>query len=257
VICRVHCDGTGSEWPLSRKFGCDPDLAPEILELTQQRGLVPFGMSFHVGSQQHNVAAWDRALASTSAIFRTCSERGMAFAMVNLGGGFPDRGDRRLYDDLFLRGLQRLSTAQAVRDLTASPRFGHDSADSGGRGHDGCLEASKYPPAKPGALGCEPLKAAYPRGFDAVSHLLRGMPHQVAKLTMLIPCVCGCTPICRGVIFALSSIDGTPFRVLGGPGFRASSMARGSDFGKCQTFAASPAEPGELPLWFRRVALAC
>ena len=44
---------------------------------------------------------------------------------------------------------------------------------------------SKYPPAKPGALRCEPLKAAYPGGFGAVSHLLRGMRHQVPKLTIL------------------------------------------------------------------------
>src|SRR6516164_8814151 len=44
---------------------------------------------------------------------------------------------------------------------------------------------------------------------------------------------------------------GLPFVCLAAHGFRASSMARGSDFGKCQTFAASPAEPGELPLWFR------
>src|SRR6516162_4390576 len=43
---------------------------------------------------------------------------------------------------------------------------------------------------------------------------------------------------------------GLPFVCLAAHGFRASSMARGSDFGKCQTFAASPAEPGELPLWF-------
>src|SRR5262249_5269910 len=78
VICRIHCDGTGSEWPLSRKFGCEPDLAPDILEMAQLRGLFPFGISFHVGSQQHNVAAWDRALASTAAIFRTCAERGIA-----------------------------------------------------------------------------------------------------------------------------------------------------------------------------------
>ena len=33
-------------------------------------------------------------------------------------------------------------------------------------------------------------------------------------------------------------------------------MARGSDFGKCQTFAASPAEPGELPLWFSKTVAA-
>ena len=32
VICRIHCDGTGAEWPLSRKFGCEPDYATDILE---------------------------------------------------------------------------------------------------------------------------------------------------------------------------------------------------------------------------------
>jgi ornithine decarboxylase len=95
AICRVHCDGTGSEWPLSRKFGCEPDYAPDILELAHRLGLVPHGISFHVGSQQHNVEAWDRALASTAAIFRTCAERGISLAMVNLGGGFPARYVRK------------------------------------------------------------------------------------------------------------------------------------------------------------------
>jgi ornithine decarboxylase len=89
VICRIHCDGSGSEWPLSRKFGCEPDYAADILELAHRRGLIPHGISFHVGSQQHNVEAWDRALASTAAVFRACAERGIALAMVNLGGGFP------------------------------------------------------------------------------------------------------------------------------------------------------------------------
>ena len=89
VICRIHCDGSGSEWPLSRKFGCEPDYAVDILELAHQRGLVPYGISFHVGSQQHNIEAWDRALASTAAIFRGCAERGMSLSLVNLGGGFP------------------------------------------------------------------------------------------------------------------------------------------------------------------------
>ena len=28
VICRIHCDGSGAEWPLSRKFGCEPEYAP-------------------------------------------------------------------------------------------------------------------------------------------------------------------------------------------------------------------------------------
>src|SRR5919204_2566321 len=82
VICRIHCDGSGSEWPLSRKFGCEPEFAADILELAHRLGLVAHGISFHVGSQQHNVEAWDRALASTAAIFRACAERGIGLSMV-------------------------------------------------------------------------------------------------------------------------------------------------------------------------------
>jgi ornithine decarboxylase len=95
VICRIHCDGSGAEWPLSRKFGCEPAYAADILELAHESGLVPYGISFHVGSQQHNVEAWDRALASTAAVFKTCAERGIGLSMVNLGGGFPARYVRK------------------------------------------------------------------------------------------------------------------------------------------------------------------
>ena len=95
VICRIHCDGSGAEWPLSRKFGCEPVYAADILEHAHRLGLVPHGVSFHVGSQQHNVEAWDRALASAAAIFRGCAERGINLAMVNLGGGFPARYVRK------------------------------------------------------------------------------------------------------------------------------------------------------------------
>jgi len=112
VICRIHCDGTGSQWPLSRKFGCEPEFAADILELAHRRGLVPHGVSFHVGSQQHNVEAWDRALASTAAIFRACAERGITLAMVNLGGGFPAKYARKTpklesYGKAIFRSLRR------------------------------------------------------------------------------------------------------------------------------------------------------
>jgi ornithine decarboxylase len=91
VFCRILCDGNGAEWPLSRKFGCVPEMAPRVLEHAHRLGLVAHGISFHVGSQQNNVKAWDRALASAAAIFREMSEQGINLAMVNLGGGFPAR----------------------------------------------------------------------------------------------------------------------------------------------------------------------
>ena len=112
VICRIHCDGSGSEWPLSRKFGCEPDYAVDILELAHKRGLAPYGISFHVGSQQHNIEAWDRALASTASIFRGCAERGISLSMVNLGGGFPAKYLRKTpklesYGKAIFRALRR------------------------------------------------------------------------------------------------------------------------------------------------------
>ncbi|MCC7346241.1 MAG: type III PLP-dependent enzyme [Variibacter sp.] len=91
VFCRFLYDCAGAEWPLSRKFGCDPQMAVDVLEHAHRLGLEPHGVSFHVGSQQRNVKSWDRALASAAAIFRACAERGIALSMVNLGGGFPTR----------------------------------------------------------------------------------------------------------------------------------------------------------------------
>jgi ornithine decarboxylase len=62
VFCRILYDCAGAEWPLSRKFGCDPEMAVEVLDLAKRLGLEPCGISFHVGSQQRKVKAWDRAL---------------------------------------------------------------------------------------------------------------------------------------------------------------------------------------------------
>jgi ornithine decarboxylase len=91
VFCRILCDGQGADWPLSRKFGCAPELAPDILEHAKRNRLHAYGVSFHVGSQQMNPDAWDAALAASAEIFRICAERGIVLCMVNLGGGFPAR----------------------------------------------------------------------------------------------------------------------------------------------------------------------
>jgi ornithine decarboxylase len=91
VFCRVLTDGAGAEWPLSRKFGCEPDMAVSVLEHAHKLGLEAVGVSFHVGSQQANTAAWDTALADASRVFKTLAERGIHLKLVNMGGGFPTR----------------------------------------------------------------------------------------------------------------------------------------------------------------------
>ncbi|WP_186392523.1 MULTISPECIES: type III PLP-dependent enzyme [unclassified Pannonibacter] len=91
VFCRILCDGAGAEWPLSRKFGCAPEMAPDVLEAAHRAGLEAYGVSFHVGSQQANLGAWDSALATAAGVFRECATRGIPLKMVNMGGGFPAR----------------------------------------------------------------------------------------------------------------------------------------------------------------------
>ena len=91
VFCRILSDCAGAEWPLSRKFGCAPEMAVDVLEHAHRLRLEAYGVSFHVGSQQRNTEAWDGALASAAAIFRACAERGIGLSMVNLGGGFPTK----------------------------------------------------------------------------------------------------------------------------------------------------------------------
>src|SRR5690349_19434160 len=90
AFCRILCDGLGAAWPLSRKFGCAPELAPDLLRKAASNGLRA-GLSFHVGSQQFDVQAWDRALATVADIRAELRADGIELELVDLGGGLPGR----------------------------------------------------------------------------------------------------------------------------------------------------------------------
>lgn len=89
VTVRLLTDGTGAEWPLSRKFGCDRAMACDLLLHARVLGLVPDGVSFHVGSQQTDPDRWDQPIAGAAALFQALKARGIQLHTLNLGGGFP------------------------------------------------------------------------------------------------------------------------------------------------------------------------
>ncbi|WP_180900080.1 ornithine/lysine decarboxylase [Martelella soudanensis] len=91
VFCRVLTDGEGAEWPLSRKFGCVPAMAVDVLVYAHQLGLTSYGVSFHVGSQMTKVEAWDAALSDAKRVFAQLAKQGIHLQMVNMGGGFPTK----------------------------------------------------------------------------------------------------------------------------------------------------------------------
>jgi ornithine decarboxylase len=89
VMCRVLVDSDGASWPLSRKFGCSPEMAVELLQLAQKRGLTPHGLTFHVGSQQNNPYAWDVALSELARVVSALGKSCIDLEVINIGGGLP------------------------------------------------------------------------------------------------------------------------------------------------------------------------
>lgn len=91
VYVRILVENSDTaDWPLSRKFGCHPDMAYDILVLAKELGLVPYGVSFHVGSQQRDIGAWNDAIAKVKYLFNSLEEEeGIELKMIDMGGGFP------------------------------------------------------------------------------------------------------------------------------------------------------------------------
>lgn len=91
VFVRVLVEsGSTSDWPLSRKFGCDTQMAIDLMVNAKQLGLQPYGVSFHVGSQQNDVTVWRTALNTVKEVFEKLQqEHGIQLELINAGGGFP------------------------------------------------------------------------------------------------------------------------------------------------------------------------
>ena len=91
VLCRLVTSGEGSDWPLSRKYGCSTTQAVDVLRYAASLGLDPAGVSFHVGSQQRDPQAWAAPIAASARVFTALRARGHRPHLLDLGGGFPAR----------------------------------------------------------------------------------------------------------------------------------------------------------------------
>jgi ornithine decarboxylase len=91
VYCRILVENEGADWPLSRKFGTTIESARELMLDAGDLGLDPYGLSFHVGSQQTTTRAYEVAIGRVAMLFTDLTEAGINLRMMNLGGGFPTR----------------------------------------------------------------------------------------------------------------------------------------------------------------------
>ncbi|MDQ1727816.1 MAG: ornithine decarboxylase [Frankiaceae bacterium] len=89
VVARIRVDDGGSKFPLSAKFGAEPEVAYRLLAQAAPLGLVPAGLTFHVGSQSVDPTAWGRAVDQCGEVLVELDSRGIRLELLDIGGGFP------------------------------------------------------------------------------------------------------------------------------------------------------------------------
>lgn len=116
VVVRLAAPDIDSDVPSEGKFGVDADAGVELLLAARDRGLRPFGVAFHVGSQMMRPAAWKAPLDEVAGMMTTLAEAGVRLEMVDVGGGFPAVYDlppppMSEYGAVIQAGLERLPYA--------------------------------------------------------------------------------------------------------------------------------------------------
>jgi ornithine decarboxylase len=89
VYIRLLVGSTEADWPLSRKFGCSPDMAETLMARAVELGLEPVGLSFHVGSQTKRADMWTGTLDHVAQVWASARANGFNLSLLNIGGGFP------------------------------------------------------------------------------------------------------------------------------------------------------------------------
>jgi len=85
LVVRLALPKGGAVYDLSGKFGAEAADAVALLRAARPRA-VRLGLSFHVGSQCLEPAAYARAIARAASVIR---ESGVAVEILDVGGGFP------------------------------------------------------------------------------------------------------------------------------------------------------------------------
>lgn len=89
VVLRVSVSNEGSVFPLNGKFGVEPSEVLNLFRQAEARGLRPYGITIHVGSQCERLETWTEALAVCRELFREAQSAGMKLSLLSLGGGLP------------------------------------------------------------------------------------------------------------------------------------------------------------------------
>ncbi|GAB4298426.1 MAG: type III PLP-dependent enzyme [Thiohalomonadaceae bacterium] len=90
LLLRVSFRSPDAKVDLSKKFGCTPEAARELLVMARDLGIRIKGLSFHVGSQAADPRKHVEAVNACGAIIAWNKQAGLPpLTVLDIGGGFP------------------------------------------------------------------------------------------------------------------------------------------------------------------------
>lgn len=91
VYFRLLTPAFWADWPLSKKFGCESEMAYDLALFARDLWLVPYWISFHVWSQQNDLYAWNSAISKAAELFKKLSDTWIKLEMLNMWWWLPSR----------------------------------------------------------------------------------------------------------------------------------------------------------------------
>src|SRR3989344_1523264 len=90
VVVRITVPESGSTFPLGNRYGVSLEDAVKMLFYAFKRGLQPYGITFHVGSQNPNYESWVTALSLCRKVYGDLiKQHDLKLDLISLGGGVP------------------------------------------------------------------------------------------------------------------------------------------------------------------------
>lgn len=89
LLLRLKSPDSGAKVKLSSKYGMKDKEIIEMFLHAKKEGLVPYGISLHVGGQNEISQSWISMQNNVHQLFAQAKKQGLSLQLVNIGGGFP------------------------------------------------------------------------------------------------------------------------------------------------------------------------
>ena len=89
LLLRVSFPNPETKVDLSKKFGCLPEEALDLLKKAKELNINVIGFSFHVGSQVPNARRHVEAIEACTKLINDAAQHNIDLEILDIGGGFP------------------------------------------------------------------------------------------------------------------------------------------------------------------------